>query len=407
VQTGDDPLPSALYPRVVIYAYIVFWAVWHADLDASEIARLNWLIVALWGVQFFAAAVEVFVLGERTEANVGTLSSTGGGAAAVLPLFVMVYAMSFYLYCGGHPFHILLTVACGLVGYASGKRAFYFLMPPVYLVLLVWYNVREAVPGGLRRCAGPVLVFCLAAPLLLYGLSHSHGISSGYSDDSVLDKVRYALEAGRQYTLGEDEDQYTIGRTSTSTRVLQALLYGDMRQTLFGLGPSSLISDKKAKDALEIGYGVTGWARDAVSIGIPGMLLHVGFYVHCGLLLLRRPRQTANVQQEALRFGTLVSFCLFLLMYFVYCDAFVMAGWMTFPMFYLAAIVLSPNYRSLWETDLESVVEYPEIEESYCHGPLEPDDGLIHVGSFDGRASSAPLFLDTIEMEEDEARHDA
>jgi len=343
---GDGMYAAFLYCRYVLYAYLVFSAVWRTPLTRTAVMRLNTIVALLFIVQIGASAHEVFVRGERVEAHVGALYAAGGSLATEFPLLAMGLTVPFYLYHRRNPLLLLLAWAFFLVGYASGKRAIYFFAPPLYLLILGWYVVRTRTLHALKQSLWGASILTCLVPLLLLGMSRSHGLGQEHSD-GPRERVAQMFDKGAEYTEREGPTGQTEGRTATNRRVLSMLLGGQWEITLFGLGPSSMREEEKRYLDLGIGYGICGWAQDVICIGWPGMMLYVLFHVY----LFRRLRLTASPQSNpywlALRFGAEISLIVFACVYFSYSASLSTGGQLTYVYFYLLALLMSPQHRHI------------------------------------------------------------
>jgi hypothetical protein len=347
IASGDDPYFSFLYFRMLVYGYIIFWTVWNANLTGHEILRLSRLILSLWILQIAAAIFELFVLNQRIEAHVGTIAFTGGGAATAFPLFAMAYVMAFYCYYKRSVWLILLAFSFGIVGYASGKRAIYFLIPAFYTAIILFYYLRERSFLGLQRMLGPIFICFLIFPLFIFGLTQSKRFSTLKGKETVT-VISGAAKISEEYTFRVYRGGKTFGRTATSLKLLRQLCNGMLGQYLFGFGPASLMEHggKRAKRLFGAEYGIVGWAKDTISVGWPAMIFHISFYAFLWWRLYRQRLIMSNDYAKALYFGTHFAFAAFFLLYFFYLDAFVVAGWFTFVHFSFLALLLSPKHHS-------------------------------------------------------------
>jgi len=344
---GDEVYSAFLYCRYVVYAYIVFTAVWATPLTKTAVARVNKTIILLFLLQIVASAYEAFVQGERVEAHVGALYADGGAMATEFPLLAMGLTLPFYLYYRKNPLVLLLAWAFFLVGYASGKRAIYFFAPSLYFFILGWYVFRVGTRSALKRSLGAALAFMLVTPVLLLGVSRSHGISQDHSR-SWLDQVGYALNAAEEYTTAEGQTGRTMGRTATNRRVLSTLGGATAETLLLGWGPSAMrVGEEERYEVLMITYGICGWVRDVICIGWPGMVIYLLFHlrVFCCLRSAASPRSAGY--WTAIRFGAEIAFFVILASYISYSDSFPVAGQFSYVYFYVLALLISPRHRHI------------------------------------------------------------
>ncbi len=344
---GDPMSMAFLYVRYVLYAYILFVAVWTTPLTQTAVMRINTVIAALFVFQITASAYEVFVRGERIEAHVGALFAGGGQLATEFPLFALALTVSFYLFWRPNPLLLVLSWAFFLVGYASGKRAIYFLGPFLYVCILVWYVIRVRTLQALKRSAAGILVFLCLTPLLLLGVSRSHGISDSHWR-RPLERITYALDAATQYTTAGSQGGRTTGRTATNQRVLATLWSEDIETVVFGWGPlATRIGAEERYEKLMITYGICGWAQDVICIGWPGMLIYVLFQLRIFLCLRSCGLQKYSGYWMAIRFGAEIGFFTIMLGYISYSSSVITGGHLSYVCLYLLALLTSPQHRHI------------------------------------------------------------
>ncbi len=345
--SGDGVLMTFLYVRYVLYGYIIFVAVLTTPLTRSAVMRINGIIIALFVFQILASAHEVFILGERVEAHVGALCAEGGGLATEFPLLAMGLTVAFYLLWRANPLLLVLSWAFFLVGYASGKRAIYFLGPCLYVCILGWYVIRVRSLQALKRSLGGIVVLLCLVPLLLLGMSRSHGITDA-TWSRPFERITYALHAAVRYTTAQDQAGRTMGRTATSRRVFATLWSEDAETVLFGWGPrAARIGAEERYEKLMITYGIAGWARDVICIGWPGALLYVLLQFRLFQCLQNSFSRRVDGYWEAMRFAAEIAFLVMLVSYFTYSSSFPAGGHLSYVYFYLFAISMSPIHRHL------------------------------------------------------------
>ena len=260
----------------------------------------------------------------------------------------MAYVLAFYFYYRRSLWVIVLALSFGLVGYASGKRAVYFLMPFLYVCTILWYCYREKSHAAIARIQAPILLLVFLSPVIVFGLTNSKRFAHLKDTTGVTEFAVGATDVIAEYTLrGVDSDQ-TFGRTANSLKLLKNLPRDAFGKYLFGLGPACMMNHggKRAGEQEGITYGVVGWVRDTISVGWPAMLLYVGFYVLLWRRLVHRRSAITSDYARAVHFGTHVAFLAYFLLYFFYCDSFIMSGWFSFAHFYFLAILLSPVHAT-------------------------------------------------------------
>lgn len=349
--TGDTAYEGFKYARYTLYAGMVYFVAWNAGFSRRELSRINRFIAALFLIQPTAALFWVLILGQRTEWRVGTMAVNGGTMAAIFPLVAIGYAMGYYLYVRRSAWILLAGIAFGVVGYASGKRAIYFLIPACISVnLLLHYaligRLHQRVPAArlllhLSACA------VISVPVAIYGISQSQGIALAEGNSvSVLEVLQHALDFACQYEFQQGRQGYTMGRSAASAQVIESLSSANVNSLLFGGGPSVLSSARGYHlfGPLNVIYGFVGWSWDALGIGLPPVIFFALSYglVFRSVFVRIRAKRLGRVWR-ALAFGTLAGLVVLLYSYFFYAS---LDPVLTFTVLYYAAILASPSYTT-------------------------------------------------------------
>lgn len=357
ILSDDGIFQSLLYSRHLVYAYLVLWTVWNAKLTAAEVSRLNNLIIGLWLLQVLASVFHTFLLGERIEAHVGTLTASNGSPATAFPLFALAYVIAYYCYYKRSFWLLILGLSFVLVGYSSGKRAIYFYLPAVYAGSFIWYILRERSIKAIRALGAPAMIFALCIPLLLFGLTESKRFEH-LRGQSLRSAIMEALDVAGEYDTRVLSSGATFGRAATSKALLEKVFGYEAGSYLLGLGPTSMkiAGGRRGATAERIDYGVVGWAEDTISVGWPAMLVQLFFYGGLFWRVKKKRSAMLNSHYRALHFGCLLGFSVYFFLYFTYTDAFSMAGWLTFVQMYVVALILSPRHQAIFKaTDISCI----------------------------------------------------
>jgi len=352
--TTDSVFDAFMYCRYGTYAFTFLIAVWNYPFDTPDLGRFNRLLLALAAVQLMATALKLFGWNERTEWRVGTMTTAGGGLATLFPLLTVSYALGYYFYVRRSLWVLLAGFSFLLVGFASGKRAIYFVVPALALAIIILYCWLER--GRMLAAVLPRLILhlglCAMAvlPAVVYGISHSDGIGVSSDGATVSEIFEHALDYAQVYEYGRANNGMVAGRSGASEKVFEAIMDEPVSTLLFGWGPAALMP--KRGDALQGGggfrplgitYGIVGWSHDAISIGLPGTALHLLFLLTLARGLYRRTRQAdLSTLWRGLCFGTLAGFVGLLYSYLFYSVPHVLVE---FVLYFYVAIVLSPLYR--------------------------------------------------------------
>jgi hypothetical protein len=354
--SGDSAIMGFKYARYTFYAFLFYTMIQNQRFSQKELKIINVLLGILFFLELCISIIRV-IFYERVEWRVGTMTTTGGELATVFPLFAMCFTIAFYFYVKNSVWVMLAGLSFGLIGYASGKRAIFFLMPLFLVICFGLFSIFERKAMTRRFIRRFVLhaLFCLLLflPLWLTGIETTEGTSSDGEEKSLYGKVRHAIEYAAEYETGEAEwgNKGTSGRVSTSIHVLQTLCAWRLERILIGWGPGSFTTKSDEQTAmgrgfasLDIAYGIVGWSQDTICIGVPGMLLLCGAY---GLAFRRciivRNMSLLSPYWKAIHFGTVLGFIVFFYEYLFYGSLILMSNPITFVLLFYAALLCSPH----------------------------------------------------------------
>lgn len=352
---GDSILDGFKYTRYTFYAFLLYSMIWNQRFSARELKIITIFLGALFLLQVGISFVRILFF-ERVEWRVGTMTTGNGVLATEFPLFAMCCTMGYYFYVRNSLSVMLIGFSFALVGYASDKRAIFFMMPLFLLVCIGVFFLqkkRSNVEFVSRFLIHITLCLFITLPFLIYGIDNTEGIASGDEKLRFIDKVLYVLQYAREYEQGERGDGATSGRISTSINVLTNLGSWSSQHILFGRGPSSFTDksgeqEKSAWDfkSLGIAYGIVGWSKDTIAVGLPGMFFFIAAYglVFRDILRFQNKKPLSN-DGKAIYFGTILGFIVLFYAYFFYSSNVLTANPITFTLLFYAALFCSPVNR--------------------------------------------------------------
>lgn len=337
---GDGLVSALLWGRSLIYNYIILWAAYSLRLPDIRFKQILRLIILLWLLQIVASLFKMFVMGSRLEQVVGTIDSSGGSAAAAFPLLVSSFALCQYLLRDRATPWLALSLLSALVGYASGKRAIYFHLPLLYTAVLAWCGWRLRDRTTFARLASVVAIAILIIPVFFFGIQHSKQIAYEHTNADLSEQFQHAVETAVDYETKSQQGRST-GRISSTQNLIRWLSQADLATAALGNGPSCLVGGKKGKTLLKIDYAVSGFVADAASVGLAGAAALVAFYLTLWVRVVRHRPRGASAYLDAVYWGTLVLFPVFLALYSSYCTARILGGWFSYVHMWLAGWLLS------------------------------------------------------------------
>lgn len=341
---SDSITETFLYIRFTIYTYLIYVQIYSLGLDTRNWFRLLKFSVWMILIQVIGSLYTLFFLDERIEGYVGLMSSTGGTTATVFPLFVSSVALLYYLFRSNMQWKewlilLLVFLSTFLVGYASGKRGIYFTLPVFFIItILMAFPILIKNGGFKKKLIGISSMAVLIFPVLIFGIFNSNGLNYSLSgNESYSEVVVNALSFAEEYESATDQYGRTIGRTNTTTQILDKSL---SEPTLFisGVGYGTT-KEESTMLRLGYGYGLVGFTRDLISAGWIFSVLTVIFMA---VIILRNNSVKLGLTKVLRR----VIFLVFLYTHFFYSSDFTVSLKINLLMVILLALINSPWHKN-------------------------------------------------------------
>ena len=355
IENGVSPFQGFLYARYTLYSLAVYFIAWNNTLRPSEVIILIRLLVKLFILQIVSSVVMLLLLREFVEWRVGTMTLAGGELATVFPLLALGFTIGWYFFVRPRWWVLLLGISFGLVGYSSGKRAIFFLLPVFFLIDVGLYFLMKR-----RMTAKPLptrivqhgLVLGLVGILVMGpAMMTTEGFADVFAENGLsLQSVAGAINFVQEYNNGVRDNGAAGGRNAASAVIFVGVVLGGPSRLLFGWGPSALGLDNESSDGtgagfstLNVYYGIVGWSRDAISIGLVGSFLYILAYASVFRVAFAAIKTCgANRYARMLAFGACSGIVALLVCYFIYASAFMTCGAITFVLTFCAGLVASP-----------------------------------------------------------------
>lgn len=212
----------------IIFSLFMILLKFREDVELK--GKMNELVYQLLWIQIAIAIVKLFIMGPR-ESLVGTIASQGGAPATSLPIlgFIFIWVIKQGRFSRKDWLFILGLL---IIGYASMKRAVWFILPAMIGLMMVY------VPG--RKVSKRIVILAIIlVPTVFYSgirlvptLNPENKIWGSFN-------LAYALEYAEHYTFGEEAEGQRAerGRGSATIQVFSDLIEGNVRsQNWFGYG---------------------------------------------------------------------------------------------------------------------------------------------------------------------------
>jgi hypothetical protein len=254
--------------------------------ERNNITKLNFLFKQLLIVQIFFCIIKVFLLKGYLEGWVGSLSGLrGGGAGTSLPLLVLCWlALNTDMKISFK--NIIFIIGLLFIGFMTGKRAIWFLLPVLFILLYVF--VSSKTKGA--KIINKLIPIILGGFVLFYlGLRVSPTLNP---DNKVWGRFdpQYALNYGMNYSAGVNSPSEKIqngeGRVGAVLLMINEIeKIGKVKRVAIGVGNEYMVyasHDDYSNPDYYFGVryrgGITGIVMMYFTIGIIGVVLFLFYF---------------------------------------------------------------------------------------------------------------------------------
>jgi hypothetical protein len=330
--------------RDVFLYYCLFVALLNLGWPARTMHIANRIVMVLFLIQIPVAFVKLLTRGVR-EGVVGTVSLEADQLSTVLPLFVIAFLFSFYLY-QKKAVYLLLILGFIFFGWVGSKRALPFLVPVAMLLALLLH--RESLLRRFRwESAKPVIVILIIGMMVLYAFTRTlFSLNPDRRFGGRFDPLHVLRTAVEYETFRTDPGQ-TEGRLSCTLRSYEILKDQGLGALLVGLGPgqlreSSLLSAREKEEWARFGLvrGHTGFVWFTLQVGLVGVLLLLSFYYRLFRVLRQAYLAADDSPREPWLLGLLTATGVLVLDFCIYSNTGMFLGILTPAYFYLIAVCL-------------------------------------------------------------------
>ena len=221
ISHGESLYDFYLYCRYFVLSFILMYISYNI-YKIKHYANFILKSIDLFVLIQILASIFLFFTEGRLERNVGTMSSSGGALATVWPLTFAPYYFLRYV-VKGRWLDVVFLVGLVFIGFASGKRGVYFLIPLSLIIIYYFFLTSKILLNNKKskfRMFFSVIILFVA---LVFGIANTESLAQGqgFSLKGIQNSFNYLQE----YTTQESKiDRTSTGRTSTTINTFNALL---------------------------------------------------------------------------------------------------------------------------------------------------------------------------------------
>ena len=275
---------SIKYSRYLIYSFLLYLFIKTIPFSQYRIEFLIKTISFLFIFQIVISILNLLVYGPF-ESRIGSMLLMSGELGTIFPLTALAFAIPYYHLVNKKIYVIIITWLFLIVGFSTGKRAVLFVFPVFFILFnFILYRLYNMSSKKQLKILGLVsLIFLFASPLFIYYLNNVY-LGSGVFDSGKFSQnnLQSAISFIFDYSFNFKGEGLTTGRLSTTFNLILSLFEINYN-SLFGYGPMVLFSEEtrgygSGFTILNILYGIVGWSRDYISIGVFSVIIIFSYY---------------------------------------------------------------------------------------------------------------------------------
>ena len=305
VMNGSGYLKAILFFRMLFHFYPLYIALTNSNLSEHSMREIVRWICVLMAIQLPTAIVKFFVYGQGENA-IGTYAFHGGGLSTLIPLVVIGYVFSAWLFDNSKKKqYILIFFAAIAFAIIGGKRGFVFFLPVVLFGIL--FSMRPRLKQNMNIILMTIILMLFAVFLSLKFIP-TLNVENKIGGSVDLD---YAIHYAKEYNLNTTEDHMTEGRLLTPQVISKWLFDKGYTRLLLGVGPGTFMQSIAYKDSqnlirkkLPILYGTSGFFLLALQIGFIGSSFYALLYVFIMKHLFECAKKESSLYWKILSCGT-------------------------------------------------------------------------------------------------------
>lgn len=344
---GNGIFETFMFLRYFIYGILIYYQLYYYHLGTERWIKLFKFLFFLITLQGIGAFYNIFILGERVEGYVGLMSSLGGTTATSFPLLVSSIVLLVFLFSKkttklSISITLILFMSVFLVGFSSGKRAIYFVIPLFFVFIFFLSFLKIGSKSFFKKNFFMfTIMFVLFIPLILFGVNESRGLNYGLSgNENSVQIIKNAFSYAEEYE-SKTADGVTIGRSNTTEKIITKI-EEDTDFLLFGNGYNT-INDEAELFRLGVGYGIVGLTRDIVSAGVIFAILVVFLIL---ILIYGNKYKIRDNFSSSLR---IILIFVFFFVHFSYSSDFTSHLKLTSIIFILMSLINSPVHQESYK----------------------------------------------------------
>lgn len=275
---------SIKYSRYLIYSFVLYLTVKTIPFTATRIKLLFKTLTYLFVFQIIISIINLLIYGPF-ESRIGSMLLMSGELGTIFPITALAFAIPYYHLINRKTYIIIISWLFLLVGFSTGKRAALFVFPIFFILfnIAVYRLYKMSSKRQLKILIFIALMLLFASPLILYYLNNVY-LGSGVFDsgDFSENNLQSSLNFLYEYSFNFKGDGLTTGRLSTTFNLILSLFEINYN-SFFGYGPMILFSEEirgygSGFTILNVLYGIVGWSRDYISVGIFSVILMIIYY---------------------------------------------------------------------------------------------------------------------------------
>ncbi len=349
-----------LFIRHWVIFYLLFVALVNANLEESEIGRINKFVVFVFLLQVVVASVKwVFYDGAGEtfggENLTGTYATGGGGLHTLIPLIAVGFIVPAYVAVAeNRKKYIVLFLSFIWFIIIGDKRAPFYVLPPFIVCML--YIMRGKIAVVKMKISRVVTIMALIMLALIAIARINHTLNPEQTVGGSFD-LRHVFDYAMRYTTQLEfvgGRGYTAGRLASTGQAVATLMGSEIENLLLGYGPgivlkSGVVTGTFHSSLLRFGIsnGETGLIIYFLQVGVVGTIVYLWFFFSIFKRVLLVYKRSQSTYWGIVLCGTIGTLLVFFFDFLAYSGVFAKSEPLLVFLYYFVGISLLYGRKQL------------------------------------------------------------
>lgn len=340
-----------LFLRRILIPILLFWIAFNSRLNFFRNKKFFKYLVFLFTVQIVFAFYKLIIIGFN-ENYIGSISVRSGSLTTVYVMMGSAVAFLIFLYSKNKK-HLLFVAGFVFFGIVGNKRALFFLIPILLLIVFYLYTKLSS-KGFTLNFFKRFLLLIGSSFIIMVVISITNPTLNPENKVGGSFDLEFIMDYTDKYN---NDDRNGLGRQNAPLLIYNLLAKNGPRSLFWGLGPgdvisSNLITGKNNNlggdevvimEKYNIAYGArTGFLWITMQIGLFGIIIYILFFI----LISSKIYKELKITNKKLFYLSVFMFLIIFFFDFIfYSPTFTLSNIFTYILFISLGLALKESLR--------------------------------------------------------------